>query len=226
MRQRSLAMRVFRWTGSSFRAAAPRIEVSTKFLILFFAFLACPAAVADPGELEKSPVASTRASDQSWHSVASKSGHFTVLMPGEVRKSKHESEVHQSTSYFSSIEDGKSTDFFLSYTKHDASYLNRRSQDKLLKDAMELNVSLMLGKIVKRKNVVWHGNQAVEFEFVGYARSKKHSKEGRNCDLHGKGRIILVNGLEYALICSTTKPAVGAAGDKFLGSFVATNSTF
>ncbi|HEY9719390.1 MAG TPA: hypothetical protein V6C69_18070 [Trichormus sp.] len=217
-------MRVFQCAGSVGRAAAPRIELATGFLILLFVFSVCPAAFADPSELEKSPMLSTTVPDQAWHSVSSKSGHFTVLMPGEVRKSKHESAVHQSTSYFSSVQDGKSTDFFLSYTKHDASYLNRRSQDKLLKDAMELNVSLMFGKIVKRKYVDWHGNQAVEFEFVGYARSKKHSKEGRNCDLHGKGRIILANGLEYALICTTTKPGIGAACDKFLASF-ATNST-
>jgi hypothetical protein len=218
-------MRVFRCIGSSGRAAPLRLELSTKFLILLLAFLTSPAAFADPVELVKSSVASTTTSDQSWHTVASKSGRFTVLMPGEVRKSKHESEVHQSTSYFSSIEDGKSTDFFLSYTKHDASYLNRRSPDKLLKDAMELNASLMLGKIAKRKYLDWHGNKAVEFEFVGYARSKKRSKEGRYCDLHGKGRIILANGLEYALICTTTKPAIGAACDKFFGSFITTDST-
>jgi len=203
------------------RVVTSAIKASIMLLMLFFALSAWLPVPADTGPVEGKPNSLTGASDQSWHSVSSKLGHFTALMPGDVGKSKHESEAHQSTSYFSSIQDGKTTDYFLSFTKHDARYLNHRSQDKLLKDAMELNVSLLLGKIVKRKFFDWNGNQAIEFEFVGFARSKKHSQEGRNRDLSGKGRVILANGLEYVLIYTTTKPSVGAACDKFFRSFSA-----
>lgn len=204
------------------RAGTGDYPSSNRFLKICFVvvtLLFCSIDFVRAGELVNEPGPQAAASAQQWHQVSSRSGHFTVEMPGEVRKSKHESDIHQSTSYFASIQDGKPTDFILSCTKHDSGYLTRRSQDKLLKDAMELNVSLVLGKIVKHRYVTWQGNQSVEFEFVGYSRSKKHSPEGRNYDLHGKGRIILAGGLEYALICTTMKPAVGAACDKFLRSF-------
>ena len=193
-------------------------------LLLSVSISVWPAACADEAPAA-APAAGAPAvaADNAWHTVSSKHGQFTVLLPGEVSKSKHESDNHESTNYFSSIKDGKPTDFLVSYTKYGSNYLSKRSKEKLLKDAMEMNVSILLGKIVKRKNLSWNSCQAIEFEFEGFGRSKKHAKAGKARDLRGKGRIILANDMEYALICTTTKPSLGAVCNQFFESFVLTH---
>jgi hypothetical protein len=155
------------------------------------------------------------ASSSSWQDITSKHGQCRVLMPDKTTKTRQESGSHQTTTYIGTA-DGIT--YELAYTVYTSEYLRRKARTRLLKEAIQLTVSTMLGKVTTEKTFDFQGNEAIAFDFEGIQPGKAGAAENRQ-RARGRGRAIWANGIEYVLTCKGSEPETNSDCSKFLDSF-------